>query len=143
MPVHKSGNSIYTNAEIACAIAPKPLLLISDGHDWTKNNPTVELPFARTIYSLYDKPNLVENAHFPDERHDYGKNKRMAAYRFMAKHLGLDLAKITDDSGQINESFVSLANQNDLRFFRQEELSTLIKGDAVYKAFLKAQEGNK
>lgn len=136
MPVHKSGESIYTNAEIACAIAPKPLLLISDGNDWTKNNPTVEYPFARAIYSLYDQQELVENAHFPEERHDYGKNKRMETYRFLAKHLGLDLDKIRDDQGNVNENFVSLLDQKELRYFQQEELDALITDEAVYKVFI-------
>lgn len=142
MPVHKSGSSVYTNAEIACAIAPKPLLLISNGNDWTKNNPTVEYPFARVIYGLYNQEALVENAHFPKEGHDYGANKRMATYRFLAKHLGLDLNKITDDQGRINENFVSLLTQKDLRYFKEEELESLIKGQAVYKVFVKSKEMN-
>lgn len=142
MPVHKSGNSVHTNAEIACAIAPKPLLLISNGNDWTKNNPTVEYPFARGIYALYGKQEHVENAHFPQEHHDYGKNKRMATYRFLAKHLGLDLKKITDDQGQVSERFVSLLDQKELRYFKDEELNALIKGDDVYKVFGESKKRN-
>lgn len=140
MPVHKSGNSVYTNAEIACAIAPKPLLMISNGNDWTKNNPTVEYPFAQAIYGLYGREDFVENAHFPREGHDYGKNKRIAAYRFVAKHLGLDISKISDDQGQINERFVTLLDQKDLTYFRQEELDGMITGDAVYKVFLESKQ---
>ena len=49
MPIHKNGSTVYTNAEIACLAAPKPMLLVSDGSDWTKNNETVEYPFAHGI----------------------------------------------------------------------------------------------
>lgn len=143
MPVHKSGNSVYTNAEIACSIAPKPMLLISDGNDWTKNNERVEYPFARAVYKLYNKEDAVENAHFPAEGHDYGKNKRMAAYHFLAKHLGLNLKKITDAQGAINENFVTLLDQKDLRYFNEHEPDTRIKGDAVYNVFLDAKKNTK
>lgn len=143
MPVHKSGSSVYTNAEIACAIAPKPLLLISNGNDWTKNNQTVEYPFARSIYRLYGKEEMVENAHFPREGHDYGKNKRLAAYHFLAKHLDLDLKKITEEAGQITEDFVSILDQKDLRYFKEGEPSTSITEDEVYKEFVESKNRNK
>lgn len=136
MPVHKDNNTVYTNAEIACAIAPRPLLLISDGNDWTRNNPTVEYPFALHIYDLYDKEAHVSNAHFPGEKHDYGKNKRMAAYRFLAEHLDLKIGKIASADGHIDEGFVTLLDQKDLRFFKPEELAKLIKEDEVYRIFL-------
>jgi uncharacterized protein len=142
MPVHKRGNSVYTNAEIACAIAPKPLMLISNGSDWTKNNTTVEYPFARAIYRLYGKEEMVEHVHFPEEGHDYGKNKRLAAYEFLAKHLHLDLAKIRDDQGKITEDFVSILDQKDLQYFREGEMNTLMKGDEVYKVFVESKSKN-
>lgn len=140
MPVHKNGNTVYTNVEIACLAAPRPLLLISDGNDWTKNNPTVAYPFARHIYELYGKPSAVENAHFPDEGHDYGRNKRFAAYRFLAEHLGLQISNITDTQGHLTEDFVTILQRKDLEFFKHEELAGLIQGDAVYKVFIASKQ---
>lgn len=37
MPIHLSKDHITNNVEIAAFAAPHPLLLISDGEDWTKN----------------------------------------------------------------------------------------------------------
>jgi hypothetical protein len=39
---------------------------------------------------------MVENLHLADEEHDYGPSKRAAAYKFLARHLSLDIAKISD-----------------------------------------------
>jgi uncharacterized protein len=139
MPVHKNGNSVYTNAEIASVFAPRPMLLISDGKDWTKNNETVEFPFAKHIYQLYDQARQVELAHFPLEGHDYGKNKRLAAYTFLAKHLGLKLKNIQDASGNVSEDFISIQPRQDLTYFSEEEQKAFISGDAVYKAFVESK----
>ena len=140
MPVHKNGNTVYTNAEIACAIAPRPMLLISNGNDWTKNNETVEYPFARHVYGLFEKEDNVQLSHFPKEGHDYGKNKRMAAYQFLAKHLNLDLNRIRDKTGMISEDFVVIHDQKDLRYFREGEQKDMVTGDGVYKIFTDAKK---
>lgn len=139
MPVHKNGNSVYTNVEIACTIAPRPMLLISDGNDWTKNNESVEYPFAQHVYQLYDKASHVELAHFPREGHDYGKNKRVAAYGFLARHLGLNMKNIQDQAGNVTEDFVSVQTQNALTYFTEDELKGLMSGDDVYKVFLESK----
>ena len=39
MPIHKTDEYETNNVEIAALMAPKPLLLVSDGGDWTSNNP--------------------------------------------------------------------------------------------------------
>jgi hypothetical protein len=143
MPVHKNKETVYTNAEIATSIAPKPMLLISDGNDWTKNNERVEYPFARHIYGLFGNAENVELAHFPKEGHDYGKNKRMAAYAFLAKHLQLDVKKIQDTNGNISEDFVRILPQNDLKFFHENELADLVKGEQVYKIFVAEKAGQR
>lgn len=117
MPIHKSGNFETNNAEIAACIAPKPLLLISDGDDWTRNNPEVEYPYVKNIYKLFGAGENVENAHLANEVHDYGFNKRIPMYRFMARHLGLDLQSVTDSYGLINESNVHLLEKQSLEVF--------------------------
>ena len=120
MPVHKKNDYQTNNTEIAAVSAPRPMLLISDGDDWTKNTPKTEYPFLQKIYDLFHlKPN-VQNVHFATEKHDYGPNKRKAMYLFMAKYLQLDLSKITDVKGQIDESTSSVLTQDQLAVFNAE-----------------------
>jgi uncharacterized protein len=142
MPVHRNGSTVYSNAEIACVIAPRPLLLISDGNDWTKNNETVEYPFAQHVYQLFGKDSQVGLAHFPTEGHDYGKNKRLAAYNFLAKHLGLKIDNIKDENGSVSEDFVTIQDRKDLSYFKSDELGNVAKGDAVYQIFVDAKKKN-
>ncbi|MCE7071387.1 acetylxylan esterase [Dyadobacter sp. CY327] len=117
LPIHKKGDYQTNNVEIASLTAPRPMLLVSDGGDWTKNTPEVEFPFIQNIYGLYGKKDLVENVHLPDEKHDYGPSKRNAMYTFMAKQLGLDLKAVTDSQGKIDETPSKLLEQKDLEVF--------------------------
>ncbi len=117
MPIHKHGDFETNNVEIAASIAPKPLMLLSDGDDWTKNVPQVEYPYIKAVYEMFGAGDLVEYAHFPDEVHDYGISKRKAAYGFLAKHLDLNLAKILDEDGNVNEQFVTLLDTTKLKVF--------------------------
>lgn len=116
MPIHKRPTHQTSNVEIAALAAPRPMLLVSDGKDWTKNTPAVEFPYVQNIYGYYGAESQVENVHLPTEGHDYGPSKRAAAYRFLAKHLKLDLNRILKD-GQIDESSNTLLKPVDLQVF--------------------------
>ncbi len=85
-----AGGSCMTEL-LAAVAAPYPLLVVSDGGDWTASYPDLEYPFLRRIWGFYGAESLVENCHFETERHDYGASKRQAVYRFFARELGLDL----------------------------------------------------
>ena len=87
---------------------PKPQLIVSDGQDWTKNVPKVEFPYIQSVYKVCGAADQVENAHFANEGHDYGPSKREAMYRFMAKHLGLNLKAVTTPDGKIDEADATL-----------------------------------
>ncbi|HEU5080760.1 MAG TPA: prolyl oligopeptidase family serine peptidase [Opitutaceae bacterium] len=119
-PIHRSAEHFASNAMIATLAAPRPMLLVSDGKDWTKYTPQVEFPFAQAIYRLFGKESAVANVHLPDEGHDYGPSKRQAMYRFMAERLGLNdnAARAADDA--FDESKVTLENPEAMRVFTGE-----------------------
>ena len=121
-PIHKHGKFETNNAEIAACFAPKPLLLVSDGNDWTKNVPEVEYPYIRNIYKLYGAEGNVENAHFEKEVHNYGPSKRQAVYKFFIKHGILDPTGLSISKDKVDESFVKLLPVHDLKVFPDREL---------------------
>ena len=73
------------------------------------------------VYGLFGQKELVKNAHFPQEKHDYGESKRMAAYPFLASHLKLDLGKIRNADGKIDESFVTEESREEMPGFQERE----------------------
>jgi hypothetical protein len=107
-PIHRDAEHFCTNAEIASLCAPRPMLVVSDGADWTQNVPVTEFPFLRKIYGLFGKPSLVENVHLADEKHDYGPSKRLAMYQFLARQFNLDLKAATNVEGKLDESKVTV-----------------------------------
>jgi hypothetical protein len=120
MPIHKSDTHETSNVEIAALAAPRPQLLISCGKDWSKNTPEVEYPYIKNVYRLYNAEDRIGNIHLPDEGHDYGLSKRLGAYKFLAKHLGLSLAKVTKPDGTIDESFVMVEKLEDMLVFNAQ-----------------------
>lgn len=104
LPIHKSAHHETDNVELTAMFAPKPLLVVSDGDDWTKNVPNVEFPYIQSVYKLYDATDNAENVHLANEKHDYGPSKREAMYRFVAKHFQLNLKAVETPDGKFDES---------------------------------------
>lgn len=140
LPIHSCSKYGTNNAEIAALAAPRPMLVVSDGGDWTANVPELEYPFIRRIYDFYGKPDLVENVHLPKEGHDYGPSKRQAVYQFLAKHLGLNLKTVLLPDGLVDESKSLVESKNSMLVFGEngEKLpATAIHGIEALKAWLK------
>lgn len=74
------------NVEIAAAIAPRPLLMISATGDWTSETMEREFPAVRSAYALFDAAPKVHAVRFTAD-HNYNKDSREAMYAWMARWL--------------------------------------------------------
>lgn len=99
-PVQLSGGGTC-EPELAAVMAPKPMLIVSDGGDWTSSVPTLEFPYLQRIYGFYGAKDKVRNVHLPKERHDFGPNKRNAVYDFFIDVFGLDRSMLDESKIEI------------------------------------------
>ena len=99
-PVQLSGGGTC-EPELAAVMAPKPMLIVSDGGDWTSSVPTLEFPFLQRIYAFYNAKDRVRNVHLPNERHDFKENKRQAVYDFFIDVFALDRTMLDESKIEI------------------------------------------
>ncbi|MEJ5995017.1 DUF4974 domain-containing protein [Pedobacter sp. Du54] len=116
MPIHQCGGGT-NNVELAAMAAPKPMLIVSDGGDWTAETPQHDFPYLQKIYAYYGATNQVENVHLPTEKHDFGVNKRIALYNFLIKNFKLNATAVRDSTGKYNESKCTIEPEKALYVF--------------------------
>ena len=132
LPVTLAGGGT-NNAELAAMNAPKPMLVVSDGGDWTSSVPALEYPYLQHVYSFYGAEAKVTNVHLPKEGHDFGPNKRNPDYDFFAEVFNLnktmlDESKVTIEPTSKMLSFGEKGEnlpKNAIRSF--EEVETLFR----------------
>ena len=141
LPIHSCSDLGTNNAEIAAMASPRPLLVISEDSDWTRNVPEVEFPYLKQVYGLYGQEGNVENYHITGEPHNYGITKRTAMYDFMARHLGLNINAVKDKNGNIDESKVTIEKYDALLVFGKDGSrlpATAVKGSDKIRDVLKS-----
>lgn len=142
LPIHSCSDLGTNNAEIAAMASPRPMLVVSDGSDWTANVPVIEFPYLQKVYALYGKQDNIENVHLANDQHDYGVTKRLPMYDFMAKHLGLNINAVKDKAGKVDESKVTIEKYESMLVFGKERKlpPQAIKGpDAIWNSLKSLQ----
>ena len=139
--IHSCGEWGTNNVEIAAMAAPRPMLVVSDGGDWTANVPEIEFPYLKKVYSLFGKPERIENVHLVKEGHDYGPSKRQAVYDFLARQFSLNINAVKAASGEVDESKCTIEPRTTMLVFGEdgERLpASAIHGIEALKTILKA-----
>ncbi len=108
LPIHITVTPQLNNCELAAMAAPRPLLLLSDGVDWTRTTPAAEYPFIRRTYAFYNAENQVGNIHFASDDHTYKRNRREAIINFVAKQWSLSTNDLRDPMGRYDFDHVNI-----------------------------------
>jgi tRNA A37 N6-isopentenylltransferase MiaA len=137
MPIQLAGGGTC-NAELLATFAPKPVCVVSDGGDWTATVPELEYPYLQRIFGFYNAQSKLSNVHLPNEKHDFGVNKRKAVYEFFIRTFALnaqmlDESKVTIEPEKAMYSFGDKGEKmpaNAIREFKQVERMFDKKADA-------------
>lgn len=137
MPIQLAGGGTC-NAELLAIFAPKPVCVVSDGGDWTASVPELEYPYLQRIYGFYNAQSKLSNVHLPNEKHDFGVNKRKAVYDFFINTFALNANMLDESKATIEpeKSMYSFGDNgekmsaNAIREFKQVERMFDKKADA-------------
>ncbi len=83
----RAGWTDFSNMVVGALMAPRPLILISNGGDWTVETPKEVFPAIQRVYRLLGVEKNVTNVHFPQFIHNYNKESREAVYQFFNQHI--------------------------------------------------------
>ena len=75
--------------------APRPMLVVSDGGDWTASVPTLEYPYLQRVYGFYGAKDRIVNVHLPKERHDSVRISAMLFMIFLSRYSVLTVVSLT------------------------------------------------
>jgi dienelactone hydrolase len=92
----RAGWPDFSNMVVGALMAPRPLILISNGGDWTVETPKEVFPAIQSIYRLFGAEKNVANVHFPSFIHNYNKESREAVYQFFNQHILNNPAPVTE-----------------------------------------------
>ena len=87
---------------VGALMAPRPLILISNGGDWTVETPKEVFPAIQSIYRLYGAERSVTNVHFPAFIHNYNKESREAVYQFFNQHILNNPAPVSEAAFRVD-----------------------------------------
>ena len=87
---------------VGALMAPRPLILISNGGDWTVETPKEVFPAIQSIYRLFGAENNVANVHFPQFIHNYNKESREAVYQFFNQHILNNPAPVAEQAFRVD-----------------------------------------
>jgi len=119
-----------SNVELAAAMAPRPLLMVSATGDWTKNTPHVEFPAVQSIYRLYGATDRVATVQV-DAGHNYNRESREAVYTWFGRWFqGLE------GSEKINEREVEVPSPREMLVFPDGKLPPNTLGEEQVAAHL-------
>ena len=98
----RAGWPDFSNMVVGALMAPRPLILISNGGDWTVETPKEVFPAIQSIYRLLGVENNVTNVHFPQFIHNYNKESREAVYQFFNQHILNNPAPVAEPAFRVD-----------------------------------------
>ena len=98
----RAGWTDFSNMVVGALMAPRPLILISNGGDWTVETPKEVFPAIQSVYRLLGVENNVTNVHFPQFIHNYNKESREAVYQFFNQHILNNPAPVAEPAFRVD-----------------------------------------
>ena len=98
----RAGWTDFSNMVVGALMAPRPLILISNGGDWTVETPKEVFPAIQSIYRLFGAEKNVANVHFPQFIHNYNKESREAVYQFFNQHILNNPAPVAEPAFRVD-----------------------------------------